>query len=353
MVGFLERTHRDRRLTAATDTLVAIVRRQMITLALIAVLVGLGFRWVLTVRTDLGPADLKRFESQSGIDLPDAYGDMPFFLLWTRGDGQAHVTLAADLDLHGPSQRLLLPSYRYTRVGYAWLGRIFALGQITWVPVGLMLVNLAALAGIGAMAGRLTYRFGDRGYLILINPGLYVGFATDTAEPLGVFLLMLALFAGSVWLAAMASAVLGTVRPSFGLGLPARERNLGVIIGSIVGGAALIRLIALLSIDDNTMPIETLVVPFTGYLNVFKSEAASVALGAAMLLVAAVATAVVGGTRRTGAIRFAWLANAFSLICLGSFVLNDPFNWTRAAAVLPVLWALPVRRAGNNNAQSS
>ena len=144
----------------------------MIILALITALTGLGFRSVLTARTDLGPTDLERFESQSGVDLPDVYGQMPFFLLWTRGDGQAYVTMAADLDVKGPTQNLLLPSYRYTRVGYAWFGRVAALGRVAWVPVGLMLVNLAALTAIGALTGRLVRLFGERAYVILLNPGL-------------------------------------------------------------------------------------------------------------------------------------------------------------------------------------
>ena len=335
------------------DTLVAIVRRRMVTLALIAVLVGLGFRSVLTARTDLGPADLQRFESQSGIDLPDAYGDLPFFLLWTHGDGQTYVTMAADIGLQGPAQRLLLPSYRYTRVGYAWLGRVFALGRVAWVPIGLMLVNLAALAGIGALTGRLAHRYGERAYVILLNPGLYVGFATDTAEPLGVLLLMVALLSGSVLLAGVASVALGTVRPSFGLGLPARGRNLRVVIGSVVGSALLIRFIALLSIQDNTTPIETLVIPLTGYLDLFANGPPSVIAGAAVLLVVVLTTAVIGGVRRSGVVRVTWLTNALLLLSLGQFVLNDPFNWTRAAAVLPVLWALPVQHPGNDDARQS
>ena len=325
------------------DTLVGIVRRRMIILALMTVLAGLGFRSVLTARTDLGPADLERFESRSGVDLPDAYGKTPFFLLWTRGDGQAYVTLAADLDLDGPAQHLLLPSYRYTRVGYAWLGRIVALGRVAWVPVGLMLVNLTALAAIGALTGRLVHRFGERAYLVLLNPGLYVGFATDTAEPLGLLLLMVAVVTGSVLLTGVASFALGTVRPSFGIGLPARGRNLGVLIGSVAGGALLIRLIALLAIQDNTTPIETLGLPFAGYWEIISTEPQTEAVGAALLLFAALTTAFVGGFRRSGAVRIAWLANAVLMLCLGPFVLNDPFNWTRAAAVLPVLWALPIQ----------
>ena len=177
-------------MTTATDTLDGMVRRRMIVLALFAALIRPWVPAGSDCSDDLGPADLQRFESLSGVDLPDAYGDLPFFLLWTRGDGQAYVTLASDLDLQGPAQRLLLPSYRYTRVGYAWMGRVFALGRVDLIPVGLMLVNLTALAGIGALTAKLVQLYGERSYLLLLNPGLYVGFATDTAEPLGLLLLI-------------------------------------------------------------------------------------------------------------------------------------------------------------------
>ena len=52
--------------------------------------------------------------------------------------------------------------------------------------------------------------------------------------------------------------------------------------------------------------------------------------GSALLLTVIAITAVVGGFRRRGMVRVAWLSNALLLLCLGSFVLNDPFNWTRA-----------------------
>ena len=327
------------------------MRSRMITLALIAVLAGVGFRLILTARSDLGPHDLERFESKSGIDLPDVYGEMPFFLLWTRGDGQTYVTMAADIELQGPAQRLLIPSYRYTRVGYAWLGRIFALGRVAWVPVGLMLVNLISLAAIGALTGRLAHRFGERSYLALLNPGLYLAFATDTAEPLGMLLLMVGVLSGSVLLANIASFALGTVRPSFGLALPARDRNLGRVIGSIAGGALLIRVIALLGIQDNATPIETMAVPLTGYLETVSSEPLSEWIGAAVLLIAVLATAIVGGFSRRGWVRIAWLANALLLISLGPAALVD-LNWARAAVVLPILWALPVEGRGNGPVQS-
>jgi hypothetical protein len=315
--------------------------RRMVYLAVIVVLIGVAFRWVITERADLSPADLQRFEAQSGIDLPDAYGDLPFFLLWTRGDGQAFVTLAADLTLDGPSQRLMVPSYRYGRVGYAWLGRIAALGRVDWIPIGLMAVNLVSLAGIAAITAKLVGRFGARAYLLVLNPGLYVGFARDTAEPAGVLLLLLAVVSGSAVVAGIAAGGLGTLRPSLALGLPVRGRNLLAVIGSSAVLFGLVRAVAYLNIDDTTTPIETIVPPLTGYLDVFTQEETHIVVGAIMLLVAVGATGIVGVFRRRGWVRFSWVANVALLLSMGAFVLNDPFNWTRAAVILPVLWALP------------
>ena len=162
-------------------------------------IIGLGVRFAMvrTAEPPLSAADLARFEETYGLDLPTWYESTPFFLLWSRGDGQAFVALASDLDLSGPARELAVPVYRFSRAGYAWLGRLAALGRPGWVPVGLMMVNALALLAVGAMASVMAQRRGPVSYMLAANPALYVGFASDTAEPLGIALLTAALVAST------------------------------------------------------------------------------------------------------------------------------------------------------------
>ena len=79
-------------------------RRNAIVYASLAILAGLTWRLVFVTSQGFDGADLERFEAQPyGVDLPDAYRDVPFLLAWTRGDGQAYVALAADPWAQGPA----------------------------------------------------------------------------------------------------------------------------------------------------------------------------------------------------------------------------------------------------------
>ncbi len=296
---------------------------------------------VQTANPHLTGEDLHRFETIYDIDLPDWYDDHPFFLLWTRGDGQAFVALAADLDLDGAAQELAVPVYRYARVGYAWLGRAAGLGMVSLVPVGLMIVNALALFALGVLSSRLASVRGKVAYLLAANPAIYVGFASDTAESLGVVLLVAAALASSRSVGRWSAGWLAAVRPTLVTALPARRGDLTLTLVAFGVVGAAVRIIGIIGLDgDTSIPPSTVVAPVTGYLEAWPSMSAGAAIVAGIPLAAGLATFAVGLISKRGWMRLAWLATGLLVLMLGSAVLHNPFNWTRAAAALPVLWVV-------------
>jgi hypothetical protein len=313
--------------------------RWLLVVATIAL--ALMVRTVLINGADLGPDDLARYEQRAyGVDLPDWYGRKPFFLYWSLGDGQAFVTMATDLGLDGPVQGLADPVYRYSRVGYSWLGRVFALGQAHLVPVGLFVVNVAALGGLAFWLGKKRKELGWRVVLGLASPALYVAFASDTSELVGVALTSFALFAdrGGTW----AAAALGVVRPELAPVLLASNRPWlrAAAAGSV---AAVARLVGGLAMDwkGSVFGGGSIGWPIAGYLEAWRHSTVLTALGSAAFLVATVLTLYVGATRRTGVARLAWLAIGGLSLLLAPQVVQLPGNYLRTAAPLVLLWTIP------------
>ncbi|MGH8937659.1 MAG: hypothetical protein ACRDXD_15605 [Acidimicrobiia bacterium] len=259
---------------------------------------ALAIRATVVADQEFSAVDLHRFERISGVDLP-VYERLPFFLTWTRGDGQTFMALAADLDLDGPAQELGVPSYRFARVGYAWLARLAALGRVGLLPVGLLAVNLVTISILAVVATRLARIWRERAFLILANPGLFVGVATDTAEPLGALLLVLALTTGATG-GVLASALAAATRPTFLALLPARRHGLLrplMTAASVVISLQIISLFAFGSFGER--PPETLVLPFTGYVEVWPTVRPAAAFGIGLLLLWAALTMAAPQYRRT------------------------------------------------------
>ncbi len=320
-----------------------ILHRPWLVAVAVAVL-ALAVRATVVADQEFSAVYLHRFERIYGVDLPDVYERLPFFLTWTRGDGQAFMALAADLDLDGPAQELAVPSYRFARVGYAWLARLAALGRVGLLPVGLLAVNLVTISILAVVATRLARIWGRRAFLILANPGLFVGVATDTAEPLGALLLVLALTSGATG-GALASALAAATRPTFLAVLPARRHGLLrplMTAASVVISLQIISLFAFGSFGER--PPETLVLPFTGYVEVWPTVRPAAAFGIGLLLVSAALT-MAAGFRSTGGRRPALILSGLLVVVFGAAVLHNPFNYLRAAALLPIIWAVPGQAA--------
>ena len=91
---------------------------------------------------------------------------------------------------------------------------------------------------------------------------------------------------------------------------------------------------------DTSIPDATVVIPFTGYFDVWQKLPRSAAAVAGIPLMAALVTIYIGLTKRSGWVRLSWVATGLLVLTFGSLVLHHPNNWIRAAAALPVLWGL-------------
>jgi hypothetical protein len=88
------------------------------------------------------------------------------------------------------------PVYRLQRIGYPLLVWMLSLGNPAAVPWMMIVVNLAALAGIGAAAVIATRDLHVPAWSCLalaLYPGFLLSVSRDLVEPLEVFLLLLAL----------------------------------------------------------------------------------------------------------------------------------------------------------------
>ena len=85
--------------------------------------------------------------------------------------------------------RIDLYQYRYGHPGYAWVSRLFALGEPAQLPWSMLLVALASI-GVGAWAvSRIADHLGHSawwGLLVSVNPGLVFCVTVLCSEPLGV-----------------------------------------------------------------------------------------------------------------------------------------------------------------------
>lgn len=245
-----------------------------------------------------------------------------WFSAWSVGDGQAYVLIALDPSGRKLAEEIPEAGYRFARAGFGWAGFVVSLGRDEFVPQALAIVGGLAVLGVLAMAITLRDGIGPRAWLLILNPALYIGFAGDTSEPLGILLLILGL-ATSSWLAA---GLLGVTRPTYLIGLWARWRSLAVGAAAVIA-VALYGLIVF-GADAMVPDAGRLALPFFGYFdepNVWSF----------VLLGLAVPTVAVGIRDRD----WGWLLGGLFVLCFGHLVVQDPVNSWRAAGFLPVLWA--------------
>jgi hypothetical protein len=113
-------------------------------------------------------------------------------------DGQFAYYIARDLNPETVEKFLDVPAYRYQRILYPLLARVFSLTRIDWIPWTLILINLISIA----FATWILIR-----YLIAIDippryslvfglwAGIVVGIGTDLYEPLAFVLALSAWYA--------------------------------------------------------------------------------------------------------------------------------------------------------------
>ena len=256
---------------------------------------------------------------------------------WSIGDGQAFAVIAADPTGMKLSREIKEPVYRFSRAGYGWLAAIASLGQERLIPFGMALVGALALAGNLVLAIRLRYELGARAWILIANPALYIGFAGDTAEPLAILALTIALGAGAAW----AALAVGVTRPSYLIALVRQPRQLAV--GAFAALALLTYSIIQFGTDQLIPGGGRIGLPFVAYVE-SPSFAGWALVGLALLTVAM-------GIRERD---WAWIVAGMIVVCLGSDVTPNVENAWRAAGMLPVLWAFgpghePVRVIGRGH----
>jgi hypothetical protein len=103
-------------------------------------------------------------------------------------DGQFYYRLALDpANLHHEAFGITLDSpFRLQRIGYPALAWLVSLGQHSWVPVALVVVNVLALSAIGLVGGILARDCGRPalcGLLLAGYFGFFISVGCDLTEP--------------------------------------------------------------------------------------------------------------------------------------------------------------------------
>lgn len=249
-----------------------------------------------------------------------------WFSSWTIGDGQAFAVIAADPTGMKLSREVKEPVYRFSRAGYGWLSYVASTGQERWVPFGLGLVGGLAVIGNLVLAIHLRSRLGPRVWVLMANPVLYMGFAGDTAEPLALFFLTIAIAFGGSW----AAVALGVTRPSYLLGLSRRPRAL--VVGVLSATLLLVYSIVRFGTDGLISGAGRIGIPFAAYFE-------NPSIAGWVLALAATVTLLMGVRGRD----WSWILSGLLVISLGSDVTRVIENAWRASGMLPVLWVFGLR----------
>lgn len=286
--------------------------------AVIAVVAALTIRFL-----SASPLDYLHYSVLSDLTGID-FGQWPdVFYTSGNGDGEVFAVLAVDPFGSGPSQMIPSVVYRYLRIGMSWLAFVLSFGQEGLVLPALLAIGLSAVATVGFLSGFWRQRFGVRSWALVLNPAMYIGFVGDTAEPLGILLLVFALVGTGYW----AAVALGVTRPTFGVALLGRWQPLSVLVVTTI----VVNIAAALIFDGSILdsPTRSFAFPAIGYFN----EPSVVGF---LVLASGAFTLLRGIFRRD----LAWIVSGLLVVALGEAITLNPLNAVRAAGMLPVLWAV-------------
>lgn len=263
-------------------------------------------------------APLERIHDVVGLPVQ---GVGRWFSAWAAGDGQTFAIMASDPLGLDEGLHITQPVYRYLRVGFAWLVWMTSLGQEQWIPYAMATVGALGIIGTFLLAVRLRPALGLRAWLLVFNPALVIGFAGDTAEAAGVFVLVWAMATGSRW----SSVALGVIRPSYLVALVGRHQL--PLWGLVTAGMMALLWCLRFGLDmDQFAPIFG--PPFLGYI-------VELSVQSLVLLCVAVLTLTQGLRYRD----WAWVASGAMVVCFAAPVVESAANGWRAAGMLFVLWA--------------
>ena len=292
-------------------------RLEVLLVAVIVVICAFYVRW--TYIPSFPDRHVAASEARFDFDVGDPG---PWFSAWSLGDGQAYVLIAIDPTGEKLAEEVPEAGYRFSRAAFGWLGWALSVGQNSMIPYSLLMVGLLSVIGLLAAAVSLRPRLGTRARLILCNPAIYIGLAGDTAEPLALLLLVLALASES----RIAAAALGITRPDFLVSLWGKWRLF------LPGALSAIALLAYSSIAFGVLSLTSASVRIGPPLAGFASE---LSFGGVVLALVAIATVVLGVKEKD----WSWIVSGAFVLCFAPDVLANSANAWRAAGFLPVLWA--------------
>lgn len=311
-------------------------RRLALTAAFVSLLIGLRFS--VSDRQSFGAHDIERYNVTYGTDIPTT--TPPFFTTWSRGDGQAFVAIARDLNVDEEASELGLPAFRMTRVGFSLAGRAFALGRADWAHVGVAIASLAAYAGLAFVSTGLVDRgLGYRALVIPLLPAPVLATVFDTAEGLGTLLVLTAITTQRTAAIALSSGMLGITRPSFATALFASRWSAGSV-GFAAGAALAAGLVTTQILGlEYTGSSGNLAPPVTGYLEAFDQLDHTRMIAMVSVFALSVLSLALSWDRR---LRFPFRVAAFASgvfgLSLGSPVfLSDPYSPFRVSGALALL----------------
>lgn len=291
--------------------------------------------------SDLGPEALDRFAAQPyGFDIPRT--THPFFLTWSLGDGQAFMSVAADLNGDSISTGLGYQSYRMGRIGLSVAARLLAIGDVGKLPYGLAAASFLSYGGLLVLAVRLTDRLGLRAMLLGASPAAVIGTIFDSAEGLGSTLLVLGLTASSMVVAVVGSALLGLTRPTYATALlPSRSGLWPATAALAAGGSLQILLVQWFGIPFSASS-ESIVPPFTGVLRAIPQMTLASGLSSlAVMMMAMILFAHAVSAAYLPWYRVSALVSALLAVSLGPNIFEaGPLSPLRVSGALLVLIVL-------------
>lgn len=287
-------------------------------------------------------------------------------------DGQFYYRLALDpLTIKQDAYGVHIDHvpWRAQRILYPVITHFVSLGRAAWVPLALLLVNLAGLATIGVFASRLANRL-DLGWTfvaaIMLWPGLIITLGRDTTEIVASAFLLAAIdsyFAGRHWLFALCGAATVLTRETslaFLFGVFAFEfframRRNEAVTNALLCGLAMVPYllwrVALMFLSSQSIleaQRSNVDRPFFGYIKAFHAvhlsapNASFVIAGLVFLLtcLALVLTSIIETPRRN-AIMVGWLFLAAPMLCLAAGgPLVEPIAYFRAFTECFIIGAL-------------
>lgn len=282
-------------------------------------------------------------------------------------DGQFYYRIACDPFSTQPIAvgiHFDYPVYRLQRIGYPFLVWMLSLGNRAAVPWMMIIVNLAALAGIGAAAVIATRELRVPAWsclAIALYPGFLLSVSRDLVEPLEVLLLMIALVLlqrQRIVLAACALALAALTKETsllFALAvlanaivtMPRRRMNVVLLLPFAAHFGWKILLFRLWHLPMTFVTGEHFMLPFRGFLTRAREAIAAGAEGrivlfemTALVVFGVIVLLVFRSSLATNAIKFAWLLYAALVFLLGTEFWWEDWAFLRVAVEFTILGGL-------------